>query len=234
MSNYLKAVNPPAEGNADDVTAPDPDVPAEFQGKTPAELVKMIQDAQSHQGKQSNEIGQLRQALNQATQPRESEPADEVDWYDDPKAALEAALRPYQEQLTALRVDMTRDKLSKEFPDFEKTVGQEDFQAWVADSSVRVQQFQSANIGDFRSASELLSNWRDLKGSESERQKQEEAAVQRDRKLRAASTEKGAAGVPPGKKVKASDLRKLRQTNPERYREMNAPALYAKGLVERD
>ena len=233
MSTY-KGVNPPPEGSADNVTAPDPEVPAEFQGKTPAELVKMIQDAQSHQGRQSNEIGQLRQALTQATQAREPESVDDVDYFDDPKAAIEAALRPYVEQVTSLRVDMTRDKLSKEFPDYEKTVGTEDFQKWVADSDVRVQQFQSANIGDYRSANELLSNWRDLQGSEEQRQKSEDEAVKRDRKLRAASTEKGAAGVPAGKTVKASDLRKLRQTNPERYRALNPERLYAQGLVERD
>jgi hypothetical protein len=66
--------------NDDDVEV---DLPEAFRGKSPAELVKIIQDSQSQIGRQANEVGELRKqveailAQQQAPEPQEYLPASE-------------------------------------------------------------------------------------------------------------------------------------------------------------
>lgn len=48
--------------------ADDADIPEAFRGKTAAELVRIIQDSQSHIGRQANELGQLRQMVEEVRQ----------------------------------------------------------------------------------------------------------------------------------------------------------------------
>ena len=231
MSNLI---DPPDSGNADNVTTPDTSIPEKLQGKSPQELAEMYSQLESTLGRQSNELGELRRTLNEVTQA--NQPVDEeVDFYTDPDAAFSKKVAPLVEALTELRVDNMRHKLTAQHPSYETVIADGKFQEWVANSQVRIRLWQEANVGDFNAANELFSNWGEVNKSKEQSQEQATEAVQRDRKLRAATSEKGSVGIAPGKILKAADLQALRQTNPERYRQ-NLPEImkaYAEGRVQR-
>jgi hypothetical protein len=64
------------------------DTPEHYRGKTPAELIKMHQEAESRIGQQGQEVGQLRKVvddfiLNQS-KVNEPEEAEEIDFFAEP------------------------------------------------------------------------------------------------------------------------------------------------------
>jgi len=213
-------VDTPTPGNAENVTANvESPLPEKLQGKSELEIAQMYTELEKKLGHQSNELGQLRNMLNESTSAN-APPTEEVDFYSDPEAALEQRLAPLAQQITDLRVENTRQKLLNRHPDFETTVAATDFQNWVAESPARVRMFREANNGTFDSANELLTTWGQVNTASKQTETKAKEAVTRDRKLRAATTESGAANLPPGKIYNAADLQELRQKNPERYRAM--------------
>lgn len=228
-------VDTPTPGNAENVTAPvESPLPEKLQGKSELELAQMYTELERKLGHQSNELGQLRNMLNESTSAN-APPAEELNFYDDPEAAIEQRLAPLTQQITDLRVENTRQKLLNKHPDFEQTVAATAFQNWVAESPARVRMFQEANQGGFDSANELLTTWGQVNTASKQTETKAKEAVKRDRKIRAATTESGSANLPPGKTFNAADLRELRQKNPERYRAMEPQIrqAYAEGRVTR-
>jgi len=233
MSN---AIDPPTAGNAENVTAPAADpLPEKFQGKEAADIAKAYAELEKMTGSQAQEIGQLRQALNQATTAN-APPAEEADFYTDPEAAIKQTVQPLVQAIAELRVENMRQKLAVQHPNYEKTLNELPFQEWVADSPVRLQLWNQANVGDYASANELFSTWTTVNQTKTQAEQQTSAAVKRDRKLRAATVEQGSATIPAGKTIRNQDLIELRRTNPEKYR-ANWPEIekaYREGRVTRD
>jgi len=231
MSN---AVDPPKPGNADNVTAPDPDVPEKFAGKSVAEVAQSYVELESKLGQQSSELSKLRQMLNESTQAA-APPAEEVDFYSDPQAAVAQTVQPLAQAIAELRVENMKAKLASAHPNYEATIQDVKFQEWVADSRVRIGLWNDANVGDFHSARELFSTWETVNQSNAQAQTGKKEAVKRDRKLRAATTEKGSVGLAPGKTFNNQDLIELKRRNPEKYRSMSADIVkaYAEGRVTR-
>ena len=230
-------VNPPKETANPEaaITKPEESIPENYQGKSFQEVIEMHQNAEKQMGRMSNELGELRKLAESAVRQPEKEP--EVDFYDDPAAAVRRLIReelkPLTEESNKQREAQVREKLSQSYPEWEKTVKSDAFQNWVAESEVRVNLFVQANAADWSSANELLGTWEKLNASSKQTEAAAEDAVKRDRKLRAAATEKGGTNIDPRKILNRADLRQLKQNNPSRYNELlpDIRRAYAEGRV---
>ena len=237
-------VNAPQEGNSAEVETPVSDIPADLQGKSAQELAQMFMEQKRMYGAQSNEVGQLRESLRvlsekveSSQQPVSREP---VDFYEDPLAAvnqaIDAKMAPVNAMLQQQREAQTVQQLHASFPGWQDTAKDKAFQNWVAESQNRLNLWRAGNAGDYGSCAELFSTWQQLSEVKGQVQQAERKAVDRERKLRAAKTERGSAGLDPRKKHRASDLRALKQNNPERYTQLgpDIQRAYREGRVIRD
>ena len=221
-------VNAPDEGNAAEVEKPESSVPERYQGKTPDDLMKMADELRTTVDRMGNELGELRayrdQTLEKAAESDKGAEQEPVDFFENPEEAVRRivneATADIRKSFNQSSEDAVRERLTAQYPGWEDTVKSNDFQSWVAGSRHRVNLFVQANAADWDSATELLDTWGKIQGVEKTAEKAAEKAVDRDRKLRAVKTEKGSAGIDPRKILRRSDLRSLRQTNPERYNEL--------------
>ena len=56
-------------------------------------------------------------------------------------------------------------QIGEKHPDYEAIIKNENFVDWIKSSDVRTELFQRADKYDFNAADELLSNWKEIKGS---------------------------------------------------------------------
>jgi len=77
-------------------TQEEQELPDKYRGKSVEELVRMHQEAEKLLGRQSSEVGELRQVvdsyiqtqLKQQNAPQQEETVDDVDFFTDPEAAV--------------------------------------------------------------------------------------------------------------------------------------------------
>ena len=76
------------------------ELPDKYRGKSVEELVRMHQEAEKLLGRQSSEVGELRQVVDsyiqtqlaQQNAPQQEETVDDVDFFTDPEAAVQRAI----------------------------------------------------------------------------------------------------------------------------------------------
>ena len=213
-------VNPPEQGNPDRVTESVDQIPDNLQGKSSAELADMYQQLERKLGQQSEELGQLRRLADQQVTMPTQEP-EEIDFYSDPEKAveriIERKLGPVSSAVTQQQVKETERLLDSNHAGWRDTVQDKAFSEWVGKSKARMNLWQSADHGDYDSASELLGWWSDLNGQKQAAQVTAEKAVEKDRQVRRATTEKGGAKIDGRRVLSRADLQELRRTNPDRY-----------------
>ncbi len=218
-----------------------PALPEGYEGKTMAEVVEMHQAAISKLGKQGNEVGALRrelQDIRDAMSSRQAE-AEAVDFWDDPERAIDQRLKktlsPILEQLDSYKVEAAKATLTREFPDWEATVGSEEFQNWVAEDESRLGQFREAHYeANAKAAISLLKTYNQVATSERKQEGAREEAVKRDRNLRASVTEGGTARQTRGKRYSRSALIALQNSDRDRYNALlpEIEAAYKAGRVD--
>lgn len=229
----MDIVNQAPVGDADAVTAqPQAEIPEKFQGKSAAEIAQMYSQLESKLGKQSEEIGQLRDLARQQMEANKQPEVDPLDDYPPEERAaieklIEDKLAPLHDTIADYRERRVIDNLNENYPGWQKTVQSEKFQNWVAASNVRVELFRRANEADLTAATELLSNFAGFNIGDEEKKEVSEKAVKRDRLLRAASTEKGTGTIDSSKVLYAEDLQALKISNPERYRQLEPDIIKA-------
>jgi hypothetical protein len=92
------------------------ELPQHYRGKTPAELIKMHQEAESRLGQQGEEVGKLRSIVDdfilKQTKSNEPDEAEEIDFFADPDKAVEhkIANHPTLKQLEQLGVQMQQSQ----------------------------------------------------------------------------------------------------------------------------
>lgn len=230
-------VNAPEDGIPAAIETPEASIPEPYQGKTIEEVIQMHQHAEKTIGRQGEELGSLRSLAEQQIAAGSTPEPESVDFYEDPEKAIERIieqkLAPFNASLRAQNEAAVRERLTQNYPEWEATVKSDEFQNWVAESQVRTRLFVAANGNDWQSADELLGTWAKINGADKAAAKASSKAVDRDRKLRAAKTEKGASGIDPRKILSRADLRQLKQTNPTRYNELGPEIrkAYAEGRV---
>tara|TARA_R110000772_G_scaffold35756_1_gene86004 strand:- start:434 stop:1264 length:831 start_codon:yes stop_codon:yes gene_type:complete len=226
-------------------------LPDKYSGKTIQEVVEMHQSAESLIGKHSAEVGELRQFvdgyikgnLNNNPEAAKEEPEEEIDFFEDPDAAINKAIerhptvRAAQQQAQKYRTESAMSTLQAKHEDLAEIVSDPIFASWVNASKVRQQMYHQADQGyDADSADELVSNYKAHRRLAA----QTIVADQKARKTQVQAANTGTArGSAPvnqgasGKVYRRQDLIKLMVKDPERYESLSDEILkaYSEGRV---
>jgi hypothetical protein len=231
------------------------EMPEKYKNKSLDEIVRMHQEAEKLIGRQAQEVGEVRKLADsllkqqlEAKHDKQPEPAQEIDWFDDPQKAINQALesnpvlRQLQEQQAIQAQRAALDVIEKTHPDFVSVAQSEDFQQWVAGSKVRQRLYNDANNYDADSALELLDNYKSLRGLKQQKEETSKAADEalkktdsegRSKALKAAAVQQGGTGETGKPVYRRADLIRLRMQDPNRYESMADEILnaYAEGRV---
>jgi hypothetical protein len=226
----------------EDNETPAPTVPDKFRGKTFEDVVDSYVNLEKEFGRSRQEVGELRQLADrfiqrdiQPTQPEE-EVVEEPDYYDNPQAAVDKAikkaLKPLEDTLNQSARRAARDKLIATHPDAEQLAGTDEFQRWINESPVRTRLFKDAHEGfDLEAANELLGTYKSLNATNAVTT--QAAKAEQEQTLRAATLETGGTGETGKKIMRRSDLIRMRINDPDRYMSMQDEILraYQEGRV---
>lgn len=228
----------------------DDEVPDKYKGKSIAEIVRMHQEAEKLVGRQGTEVGELRKIvddfvkanLNKDAHKNDSETEDDVDFFDNPKEAVNKAIAssPELQELKQLKESMKQqeiiNKLNTAHPDWQDIVNTNvDFAEWVRNSNVRMELFQRANDSyDYDSADELLSTWKERNKAVKQASTAAKSDVKEQRKAASTGSAKGTGEAKARKIYRRSDIINLMRTDPTRYLELSdeITQAYAEGRVK--
>jgi hypothetical protein len=239
------------EEHQEEVAEPEYETPEKYRNKEAKDIIAMHQNAEKLLGKQSQEVGELRkvvddfiqtQTIAQQQQPTASTYSEdeELDFFDDPKAAVAQMLENHpsvkqsRQMSENLAKEQTMAHLNSMHPDFKTILASEDFQTWVGKSKVRTKMLREADTNyDFDSADELFTTWKertqiinDVKSTET---------VARKQSVRSASTgtAKGSGERSSKKIYRRADIVELMQKDPNRYAALASEirSAYAEGRV---
>jgi hypothetical protein len=258
------SLEPQYDGASEEVTTPQyeqpqqaspdeyEDIPDKYRGKSAKEIARMHQEAEKMMGRHSQEVGELRAfadsllkaqlATNKPTaqQQQPAEEVDDVDFYVDPKKAVQKALdsHPAIRQAQEAAVKMQRQEslalLQNKHPDMLQISRTPQFIDWVGKSVVRQNLYRLADQQyDAVAADELLTLWKERASAvETTKNIATEDRRQAMRTAQTGATKASAESV--SKKVyRRADLINLLQTNPDRYYAMatEIERAYAEGRV---
>ena len=210
---------------------PTQELPDKYKGKSTADIVRMHQEAEKLLGKQSSEVGELRQVVDDyiqtqlsPTEAPQQNSEDEIDFFSDPDKAVERAISNHPkikeaEQVSAqYKQNAAMSELQNRHPDMKDILEDGKFVDWIKGSKIRTQLFAQADRQyDYEAADELFNNWKERQqvvGQTVANEKQ-----QRKDTIKAASTGNArGSGEQSAKKIyRRSDIIKLMKTDPERY-----------------
>lgn len=226
------------------------DLPEKYQGKSTAEIARMHQELEKRLGQQSQEVGELRRHFDEYVQSSISAqqssapeaPAEEVDFFADPAAAVAKAIEnhPSLQQAQQVAAEMAKSqalaKLKTAHPDMNEVLQDEKFKEWVGASEVRIQMYQDADQRyDFAKANELLNLYKER----AEVVKQTEVVEKQVRKNEVKKASTGTArsnpeGASPKKVYRRRDIIELMNSDPKRYEALMPEIMkaYAEGRVK--
>jgi len=234
-----------AQDNADDFEVPD-----RFKDKSLQDVVQSYQNLEKKMQEQGQELGQLRPLKEYADtllkQPQQEPPqveAEDMDFFDDPDAAVRKAIEssPEIQQMREQNVQQAQqasmNKIAQAHPDYMEIVQDSKFQEWISESPVRKSLFMQANSQyNFDAGNELLSNWKDRRMIAKTKEVEQAKEQSRKEGLKAGKGfSKGSGESTAGKKIyRTADLIRLRQTDPNRYDELSDEILlaYQEGRVK--
>lgn len=221
-------------------------IPDKYRNKSLEEVIKMHQEAEKLIGKQAQEVGEVRKLAdeliknNLASKTQQVEEEPEVDFFEDPRKAVQKTVEAHPDVLAARQAAQefkkmqVQQKLQQAHPDFAQIVQDPGFAEWVKGSSVRMALYSKADAEfDFDSANELLSTFKELRGV---RVKQTESAGEAIRKkdMKTAAVDVGGTGESSKRVYRRADLIRLKMTDPARYEALQPEimAAYAEGRVK--
>jgi len=224
------------------------EIPDKYQGKDIKDVVRMHQEAEKLLGKQSSEVGELRKIVDDfvKTQLAKEEEAHvstantEIDFFEDPKRAVEAAIANHPKIKEAetvsqqLRRSEALARLKADHPDFEQIVQDKTFMEWVGNSKFRTELLRKADQSfDFEAADELLSSWKERRSILNDTEQNETKARKESVKKASTGNTKGSTEAPSRKVYRRADIIKLMQTDPDRYMQLaeEIRTAYAEGRV---
>ena len=210
---------------------PTQELPDKYKGKSTADIVRMHQEAEKLLGKQSSEVGELRQVVDDYIQTQLATPEapqqnseDEIDFFSDPDKAVERAISNHPkikeaEQVSAqYKQNAAMSELQNRHPDMKDILEDGKFVDWIKGSKIRTQLFAQADRQyDYEAADELFNNWKERQqvvGQTVANEKQ-----QRKDTIKAASTgNTRGSGEQSAKKIyRRSDIIRLMKDDPDRY-----------------
>jgi hypothetical protein len=223
------------------------EIPEKYQGKDLKDIVRMHQEAEKLLGRQSQEVGELRKTFDEYIKAQlvkeeqaHSSTVEEVDFFEDPKKAVEYAINnhPKLKQAEAvaaqLRQSEALSRLKTVHPDFDQIVTNQAFQEWVGKSKFRTNLLQQADKNyDFDAADELLTSWKERLEVVNATKQTETTARKQQVKSASTGNTKGSGEAPSRKIYRRADIIKLMQTDQERYMSLaeEIRQAYAEGRV---
>jgi hypothetical protein len=211
-------------------------LPEKYAGKSMAELARMHQEAESVIGRQGNEMGELRTAVNKLIE------ESDVDFFADPVKSVRDLVDKHP---AVVKAKETTDKLDrqgrqseimKRHPDVDQVFADPGFREWIEKSPHRKQQLLKADKDyDVDAGDALLTDYKEIKAARAGSSETNKSTVPQP-DIKAAQTgalKGGGGGQRTGKIIYRADIVELQRTNPKRYNEM-LPAIrkaYAEGRV---
>lgn len=240
---------PEQDTEVDDVdgNVAEEDVPEKYKGKSTVEIIQMHKEAEKLLGKHSSEVGELRKIVDDFVKANletahngGKEVEEELDFFDDPKKAVEAAIArdPALAEVRNLSKQMKEqafmNKLNTEYPEHVELANDQGFVDWVTSSTIRQQLYQrAANEYDWESAEELLSNWKALSKAKQTAQETQKVDLKQERKKASTGSSKPSGESKSKKIYRRSDIINLMRTDPNRYAELSDEIMtaYSEGRV---
>lgn len=212
-------------------TLQEEEIPDKYKGKSTAEIVRMHQEAEKLLGRQSSEVGELRQVvdtyiqtqLDTSTQaPEETE--DDIDFFSDPDKAVERAIKNHpsikaaEAQTQQYKKQTAQSHLQQRHPDMQEILTDSKFADWIKGSKIRTQLFVQADQQyDAEAADELFTTWKERQQVVGQTVANEKASRKTAVKNASAGNAKGSGEAASRKVYRRSDIIKLMQTDPDRY-----------------
>jgi hypothetical protein len=238
-----------AQAEKPEVSEPPVNIPDKYRGKSVEDIVKMHQEAEKLIGKQAQEVGEVRRLADELlkqqlaqkpqAQPKE-EPEVELDFFEDPKLAVQKAVANHPDVLAAkqaaaqMKQLQTQAMLAKKHPDFADVVRDGEFVEWVKASPLRLNMFAMADSQyDFTAADELISTFKQIRGAK-QTQVTDSAKQTRDAQMKTAMVNTAGTGETSKKVYRRADLIRLRLENPDRYDALQDEIMkaYSEGRVK--
>ncbi len=211
-------------------TPQEDDIPDKYKGKSTAEIVRMHQEAEKLLGRQSSEVGELRQVVDSYIQtqldttPATQEPEEEIDFFSDPDKAVERAIKNHpsikaaEQQTQQYKQQTAQSQLQQRHPDMQEILQDGKFVDWIKGSKIRTQLFAQADTQyDYEAADELFTNWKERQGVVAQTVANEKASRKEAVKTASTGGAKGSGETASKKVYRRSDIIKLMQTDPDRY-----------------
>ena len=184
----MEIPNEPAPAEVETPVPDSTDVPVKYRDKSAAELLAILQEQESHIGKQGSELGELRgqvgtlrglvdKSLDMRNEgySREDvgveEDLTDTDFITDPRDAVTRTVqrqtREQNERLAKLERDATAQDFARRYPTAQTDVESEDFvkfvQSGATRSKIAARAFSDIENIDFDAAEELWELWEDYK-----------------------------------------------------------------------
>jgi len=224
-------------------------LPEKYQGKSLEDIVQMHQEAEKLLGRQSSEVGELRKVVDNYIQtqletqaPQQPvEPEDDIDYFTDPKAAVERAISNHPKIKEAEQFAQENRKqtalanLQQRHPDMQEILQDPQFAEWIQASKIRTKLFVDADQRyDHDAADELFSNWKERKQVAQQSLNVEQQARKQTVKSASTGNAKGTAEPSRKKIYRRADIIKLMNNDPDRYAALSDEIFkaYAEGRVK--
>lgn len=223
----------PEQGNPEPPAAPESQVPEKYNGKSLEDVVRMHQEAEKLLGRQSSEVGDLRNVvdsyintqLNDQKPSQATETDEDIDFYSDPEKAMSRAIdnhpsvRAAEQSTRAYQQQTSMARLKEGHPDIQEIVTDPKFAEWIHASNIRKKMFVAADQHfDVEAANELFSLWKDRSGAIKQTIQAEKDGRQKAVKDGSTGYTRGNPDSTTSKKIyRRADIIKLMKTDPERY-----------------
>lgn len=222
---------------------PEEELAPTYQGKSVKDVAKMHSELEKVMARQGNELAALRQQVQQTrvAQPEPEEPSNDVDYFTDPKAAVNSSIENHEvikefKQATAqMKRDAGVQALVNKHSDMAEIISSEEFKTWAQATPVRQRlHYEADQMFSVEAADELISNFKEIKGMAN-------TAKQAGSKARKSAVKSASTGSPSSnpesgnsrKIVNGAELRRKAKADPDWY-EANQPEImkaYAEGRV---
>lgn len=227
------------------------ELPEKYKGKSLKDIIEMHRNAESALGRAHNEVGEVRRladALLGINRAANSRPAAETvparkpitpdDILADPekavvtvaKEAADQSSRAAEERLARMEYELSLARFENKHPEFRETMENPEFLGWVQRSPLRQRLAQAATQGDFASADELFSLYKEVQPAQREEEEPDQAAQTRKATLARSggSTAARVVNSEPGKPIwSRQKLLEMRLTNPEEFERLQPQILQA-------
>lgn len=227
----------------------DVDVLPRFKGKSAADISRAYAELESTMGRLTNELGDYRklardylfndEQTNSQNKGKKAKELTDEDFLEKPSTAVSTMVKdeidPVLKRIERVDANLRMAEFNRSNPDAKDIVTDPQFKEWVSASPYRTKLFKQADAMDFDAANDLLAGYREVKASQSNKDKLDTKEADKKANLRKVGSEKGASSSSGKKKVWSSAyLINLKITNPEKYNALQNEILeaYSEGRVK--